>query len=162
MINRTWGCCYSIDPFRRDGSIAKQRPMSSMSRRNFKTSGFTLLEVMVAMAIIAIALVAVLGSQSQSLSLASETKFTTTAAFLAQSKMAEIETGNPHELASDQGDFGEDFPGYQWEVKVSSVAFAGEENISDYLKQIDLSIYREEHDQYEYHLRLYKFVPETE
>ena len=62
------------------------------SREN---SGFTLLEVMIAMAIIAIALVAVFGSQSQSLSLANEAKFSTTAALLAQSKMAEIETLNP-------------------------------------------------------------------
>ena len=65
--------------------------MSSISYRGFGTSGFTLLEVMVAMAIIAIALTAVLGSQSKSLSLASEAKFSTTVALLAQSKMAEIE-----------------------------------------------------------------------
>ena len=47
-----------------------------MNASNFKAaighSGFTLLEVMVSVAIIAIALVAALGSQSQSVSLASE------------------------------------------------------------------------------------------
>jgi prepilin-type N-terminal cleavage/methylation domain-containing protein len=52
-----------------------------------KSFGFTLLEVMVAMSIIAIALTAVLGSQSQSVSLASEAKFNTTAPLLAQSKI---------------------------------------------------------------------------
>ena len=49
-----------------------------------RVEGFTLLEVMVAMAIIAIAMTAVLNSQSQSISLASEAKFSTTAALLAR------------------------------------------------------------------------------
>jgi general secretion pathway protein I len=136
--------------------------MISISRRNFEPSGFTLLEVMVAMAIIAIALTAVFGSQSQSLSLASEAKFGTTAVFLAQSKMAEIEAEKSEDLAADSGDFGEDFPGYHWDLKVSDATFDEPENVSDYLKQIDLAISWQEDDQYEYRLRLYKFVPETE
>ncbi len=41
--------------------------------------GFTLLEVMIAMAILAISLVAVYQSQSQSLSMASDSRFLTTA-----------------------------------------------------------------------------------
>ncbi|NVL90261.1 MAG: prepilin-type N-terminal cleavage/methylation domain-containing protein [Desulfobacterales bacterium] len=128
---------------------------------NDKYSGFTLLEVMVAMAIIAIALTAVLGSQSQSLSLAGEAKFNTTAVFLAQHKMAEIEAGDPHDLVSDSSDFGEDFPSYRCDLKVSDVLFEVPEKISDHLKQIDLTISWEEHDQYKYSLRLYRFVPET-
>ncbi len=125
-----------------------------------KHAGFTLLEVMVAMAIIAIALTAVLGSQSQSLSLACETKFSTTAVFLAQHKMAEIEAGDPHDLVSESSDFGEDFPGYRCDLKVSDVLFNVPETISDHLKQIDLTISWEEQDQYKYRLRLYRFVPE--
>ena len=53
--------------------------------------GFTLLEVMIALAVISIALMALLGSQSQGLSLANESRFNTTASLLAQGKMAEIE-----------------------------------------------------------------------
>jgi general secretion pathway protein I len=129
--------------------------------KNDKCLGFTLLEVMVAMAIIAIALTAVLGLQSQSLSLASEAKFSTTAAFLAQSKMAEIETEKAEDVASDSGDFGEDFPGYRWDKTVNDVTFDEPEGVSDHLKQIDLTVSWEEHDQYQYRLRLYRFVPET-
>jgi len=125
------------------------------------SSGFTLLEVMIAIAIIAIALVAVFGSQSQSLSLANEAKFSTTAALLAQSKMAEIETLNPKDLVSGSGDFGEDFPDYRWELTVSDIAFAGAEEISDHLKQINLSLSYGVHGQYKYGLRLYRFVPKT-
>ena len=128
------------------------------SKRNW---GFTLLEVMIALAIIAIALVTVLGSQSQSLSLASEAKFKTTAALLAQSKMAEIEAESPENLASNSGDFGETFPNYHWELTVSDLAFAGVEEVLDYLKQIDLVVSWGEQDQYQYRLRLYRFVPKT-
>jgi general secretion pathway protein I len=52
--------------------------------------GFTLLEVMVALAVIAIGLTALLGSHSQSVSLATEAKFNTTVALLAQQKMTEL------------------------------------------------------------------------
>ena len=124
--------------------------------------GFSLLEVMAAMSIIAIALTAVLSSQSQSVSLASEAKFSTTAALLAQSKLAEIETMEQRDLRSDSGDFGDDFLGYTWELSVSDVTLYSPENVSDHLEQIDLKISWGEEEQYQYYVRLYHFVPQTE
>jgi len=121
--------------------------------------GFTLLEVMVAMSIIAIALMAMLGSQSQSLSLANEAKFSTTSTLLAQSKIAEIEAEKPEDLTSISGDFGEDFPNYRWDLTVNDIAFPGSEEVTDYLKQIDLNISWGVDKQYQYRLRLYRFVP---
>ena len=126
-----------------------------------KAHGFTLLEVMTAMAIISITLVVVFGSQSQSVSLASEAKFTTTAALLAQSKIAELEAENSVDVASSSGDFGEDFPGYRWELTVSDVGFADTEKGAEHLRQIDLKLVWGDHDQYGYKLRLYRFVPST-
>jgi len=128
----------------------------------FGVSGFTLLEVMVAMAIIAIALTAVLGSQSQSVSLASEAKFNTTGSLLAQSKMAEIRLKKPEALLSDSGDFGEDFPGYTWQVTVNRIAFDNLEDVSDYLRQIDLEISWGEDELYKYRIREYVFVPKSD
>jgi general secretion pathway protein I len=125
---------------------------------NSRNPGFTLLEVMVAMSIIAIALTALLVSQSQSISIAGEAKFSTTAALLAQSKMAEIETKTEDELTYDSGDFGDDFPDYSWEMEVQDVIFTDEEEFTDYLKQVDLTIYWGEGRQYQYSLRLYHFV----
>ena len=129
---------------------------------NKKTLGFTLLEVMVAMSIIAIALTAVIGSQSQSVGLAGEAKFNISAPLLAQSKMAEMELEDPDDLTSDAGDFREDFPDYRWDVKVSDVTLVEPEQGSDYLKQIDLTISWGDDGPYEYSLRLYRFVPEIE
>lgn len=123
--------------------------------------GFTLLEVMVAIALIAIALTAVLGSQSQSVSLAGEARFNTTATLLAQSKMAEIELQDPRDLTADSGDFDEDFPGYTWNLSVSNVMFDRPENVSDHLKQVDLTISWGEDEQFQYALRVYRFSPKT-
>jgi general secretion pathway protein I len=80
--------------------------------------GFTLMEVMLAMAILAIALVSVYQSQSQSISMATESRFMTTAALLAQSKMAEVETGSIFDTSSKDGDFGTDYPEYTWHLEV--------------------------------------------
>jgi len=95
--------------------------------------GFTLLEVMIAMAILAISLVAVFRSQSQSLSMVNESRFLTTASLLAQGKMAETERKKPQELASDSGDFGTDFPDYIWRVEIKDTAF-------EFLKKIDVIV----------------------
>ena len=117
--------------------------------------GFSLLEVMIAVALIAIALVTLLGSQSQSVSFANSAKFETMAALLAQSKMSEITIQDADSLSSDSGDFGDDYPGYAWEATVSDISIEGLDGISDYLKQIDLAV---TWGSYNYKIRLYHYV----
>ena len=117
---------------------------------------------MVAVAIIAIALTAVLGSQSQSVSLASEAKFNTTASLLAQSKMAEMEMKRPEDLASESGDFGEDFPGYTWQVTLSPVSFGSPENVSDHLSQVEIEVSWGDDERYRYRIKQYLFVPKSD
>ena len=126
--------------------------------KNASNSGFTLLEVMIAVALIAIALTALLGSQAQSVSFANSAKFETTAALLAQSKMSELVMQETTALFGDSGDFGEDYPGYAWESTVSDISIEGIENISDYLKQIDLTL---TWGVFTYNLRLYHYVAES-
>jgi len=104
--------------------------------------GFTLLEVMIALAILAIALTSLFGSQSQALSLAIEAKFNGTVSFLAQEKLAEYEAGII-EIVSGEGDFGEIFPGFTWKTEVSDAeldAFTGLAELERGLKRIDLTI----------------------
>ena len=83
-----------------------------------KANGFTLMEVMIAMAILAIALVAVFQLQSQSISMSTDSRFMTTAALLAQSKMVEVEAGSTLVSHSENGDFGPDYPQYTWHLEV--------------------------------------------
>ncbi len=130
--------------------------------RKKKDCGFTFLEVMVAVALLAIALTAALGSQSQSVSLASEARFYTTVTLLAQGKMAEIEAKDLDTLSSDSGDFGEDFPGYTWDVTVDNVYLDYPENVSNHLRQVTLTLSWEESEHYQYSLKTYRFSPEGE
>jgi general secretion pathway protein I len=117
-------------------------------------SGFTLLEVMVAMAILAIALVAVLRSQSQSISMANEARLATMASMLTQSKIAEIDIEGISAVTSS-GDFGEDFPNYRWEVTTTDTDFK-------YLKKIDLAVtWKEAVLTREYHITFYRYVPDN-
>ncbi len=97
----------------------------SPSRTEEAGPGFTLLEVMFAVAILAIALVAVFQLQSQGLSMLGQARFETTAALLAKSKMAEMEVAGPMRLHAGSGDFGDDFPGYAWEVLVDPTPMDG-------------------------------------
>ncbi len=104
-------------------------------------AGFTLLEVMIAIAILALTLTVLYGSQSQSLSLATESKFNTTAAFLSGLKMAELEAG-VMELSDDEGEF-EGYTGFHWKIEVREANFDGPEilqDLDDTLKQVFLTI----------------------
>lgn len=115
---------------------------------------------MVALAILAITLMAVLDSQSASISRACEAKFSTSASFLAQQKMAEIEMTKARDLSSDSGDFGDDYPGYSWNLTVEDPSFDTLENVEDHLKQLDLTISWGENEQFSYHLRQYRYSRE--
>lgn len=99
-----------------------------------KKTGFTLLEVMIAMAILAIALVAVFQMQSQSISMASESRFMTTASLLAQSKMADIEADALLGNSSQKGDFAPAYPEYAWTIQVTDTQIAK-------LKRIEVDVF---------------------
>jgi general secretion pathway protein I len=98
--------------------MAFRRPAPS-DTKDKDACGFTLLEIMLAMAILAIALVTVFQSQSQCISMANESRFATTASLLARGKMAEIEAMGIGDINSESGDFGDDFPDYFWRVDVA-------------------------------------------
>ena len=112
-------------------------------------TGFTLLEVMVAMAILAIALVAVLRSQAHTVFVAGEARLSTTASLLAQSKLAEIESNRED---STQGDFGEDFPNYSWETSIRKTELKQ-------LREVILTIkWQEQSLTREYKVSFYQYV----
>jgi general secretion pathway protein I len=92
--------------------------------------GFTLMEVMIAMAILAITLVVVFQSQSLSLSLAGEERFLTTASLLAQGKMAELDSKDLKDISPSSGSFGVDYPAYAWQVQISDTFLSGLKKIT--------------------------------
>jgi general secretion pathway protein I len=104
--------------------------------------GFTLLEVMIAVSIMAIALVALFGSQSRSLSHATEAHFNIVAPMLAAGKLAELKGVNAF-MANDDGDFGEEFPGYSWKIATETAFFDSPEaltNLEKPLEKIEVTV----------------------
>jgi len=113
-----------------------EQNMIVRTHRDSGFRGFTLLEVMIAMAILATTLVVVFQSQSQSVSMAGRARFETTASLLAQVIMSEIEAASPEKVISDKGDFGDDFPDYSWQVYVTEAELES-------LKKIEVEIVNE-------------------
>ena len=87
------------------------QPGSSFLKRR---TGFTLLEVMISLAILAACLIVLLQLKLRSVDSFAESKAITTSLILARSKMAEIRAAGFPELGIEEGDFGEKYPGYQW------------------------------------------------
>jgi general secretion pathway protein I len=115
--------------------------MGNWMKRSLQ-SGFTLLEVMIAVSIIAIAFVTLIGSQSQSVSIAGHTRFVITSALLAQKKLTDIESADFGYVSSGSGDFGENYPGYSWKTDVSELSEddTGIEGSDGMLKAVNLIV----------------------
>ena len=120
------------------------------------STGFTLLEIMVATSIIAIVLVSVYRMHAQTIRMNFISRFKTTAPMLAKKVLAEIETKPVDDLADDSGDFGKEFSGYKWQVAVKEVEFEALGEIAKDLKQIEVIVSLNE-DEDVYSIRLYKF-----
>ena len=138
-------------------------PVSSIqdpvSRVRHTASGFTLLEVMIAMAIMAIVLVSVYRMHSQTLTMNAAARFYTQAPMLAQSKLAQLETASSGIFVEDSGDFGDKFPGYTWRIATDEVSSEALGEIAADLKRIDMTV-SFNNDEYVYDVRTYRFMRE--
>jgi general secretion pathway protein I len=92
-------------------------------------NGFTLLEVMIAVAIVGIALVALLGLGNRSIEVNGRLQKITQATLLAQHRMTEIETvplSAGVELQQEEGNFDPPFEAYRWRVAYEEVPLLAE------------------------------------
>ncbi|RMF93357.1 MAG: type II secretion system protein GspI [Candidatus Schekmanbacteria bacterium] len=122
--------------------------MSGMNVR-YKRVGFTFLEIMIALAIISIALIAALRAQSQSIRTAAEMAEKVKLLNMARMKMAEVELYGFPDTGEEEGEF-EDYPGYKWKTEVKPVSSSllgidagGIELSFDELRLVKLTIYDE-------------------
>jgi len=120
-------------------------------------AGFTLLEVMASVAIIAIVLVAVYHLHAQTLSMSSAVRFYALAPALIEQKMTEWSTSK--DAALESGDFGSDFPGFEWRIAVEDVSSETLDKYSENLKKIQMTISLN-NGEHTYSLHTYRFVPE--
>jgi len=87
--------------------------MTALCSKNSRR-GFTLLEVLATMVLIGIILPAVMGGISLATAASSEAKHKVEAISLAEMKLAELVATSQYQQAASSGDFGADFPGYNW------------------------------------------------
>ncbi len=104
------------------------------------SNGFTLLEVMVSVSIIAIVFVSILRLQGQTISMNETIRFYTIAPLLADTKISEIKLNPSNFELSSSGDFGDDYPGYTWKVEIEEIKLDVMESPQLTLKKIDVYI----------------------
>jgi general secretion pathway protein I len=89
--------------------------MGEIRKNSFREQGFTLLEVMIALAIISIALIGLLGLTNRSIEVNNRLQNITQATLLAQHKMAEVVGAEDFDVT--QGSFDDPFSDYNWLVE---------------------------------------------
>ena len=125
-----------------------------------RDGGFSFIEVMLSMAVVAVALTAMLGAQSQGVSAAAEARFWTTAPLLANAVLARYETAGPPGLADDSGDFGDAFPGYRWLAEVGEPVLDEWPDLSERLRLVDVVVTAGGFGSLSYRIRRCLYLPE--
>lgn len=90
-----------------------------------RRQGFTLLEVMVALAILAITLVIIFSQQATSINVGSEARIITKATLLAQERMSWIIVQKRLPIGEEEGEMQEAIPPLKWKQIVEESATEG-------------------------------------
>ncbi len=123
---------------------------------NRSQKGFTLFEVLIAVAVLAIALTAIYRLHNQSIFLNEISRFYTQAPLLAKERLAELVSRPMKDWSDDSGDFQDRLEGYHWQTRVEPVPL-GLFSSKDYnLFHITVTI--NDSDKQQYSLDTYRFV----
>jgi general secretion pathway protein I len=96
----------------------------SSELRTIYSRGFTLLEVMVAVSIMAMVLVSLLGLKNRSMQDVALAEHITTATILAKRTMVDVLFSRPRQPAEDEGTFPEEeYKDYTWKKMVTATPF---------------------------------------
>lgn len=100
--------------------------MRATGNSDKSTDGFTLLEVMIALALVSIGLIALLGLGNRSIAVGERVQRLTAATLLAQQKMTDIElaAASGGALQPEQGDFPPPFELFHWRTEYSETPLA--------------------------------------
>ena len=102
--------------------------------------GFTLLEVMVSLAVLGTVLVSVLTLHSQTLEIAAATRSDHMAAQMAQEiYQAQMKAGSDETLFPS-GEFEEKYPGFKWEITQETLSLDDENENSSQFVRVDVNI----------------------
>ena len=131
------------------------RALTHKIRNHRGISGFTLLEVLVALAVLAIALISIFKLQGQTLQMSAQARFLTVAPHLAQAKLAEIELQDFKEIGDGSGSFPDEHADYNWTVTVEEIPTDLITDRNYHLVRINVNISHPDGNSYQ--LRTYRF-----
>ena len=120
-------------------------------------SGFSLLEILVAMSIIAIVFLSIFKMNNQTISMNHAAKFYTIAPLLAQNKVGELELKSVYESIYNSGDFGDNYPGYRYNISIDDTDSEFLGYAAGDLKKIDVTVFTDI-EELSYSLRTYRFM----
>ena len=95
------------------------------ARMPVRPRGFSLVEVMCAILILGIALVGLTQGITTALSSSKESELQTTAVLLAAGRIEKLRAEGEIEDGLSDGDWGDDFPNYQWKQTITSTDIKG-------------------------------------
>lgn len=139
--------------------VRADNPILAFQQSVRSCRGFTLLEIMMAVAIMAIVLVSVYKLHAQTISMNGSTRFYTTAPLLAQRTLAEIQAFPDRRGIVSDGDFGDDFSGYRRQVSIEDVDAEIFGTAAKDFKKIEVTISFNQNE-FVYTLRTYAILQE--
>jgi general secretion pathway protein I len=100
--------------------------------------GFTLLEVTLALAVLAVAFTSLSTLQTKNLALTAEEQTLTHATLAARDVLAQIQSG-VIPIEDDEDELGDDYPGWRWRLKVDSTEWQE-------IQRVELTVFQEKGD----------------
>jgi general secretion pathway protein I len=112
--------------------------MTIVRHNSSRRRGFTLIEVLATMMLMAIVLPVIMRGISMATRAASSAKRRTEAAALAEAKLGELISTGQWQNGSLSGDFGADWPGYRWQAQVQQ--FTQQDSDQQLLQELDVHV----------------------
>jgi general secretion pathway protein I len=138
--------------------LKKKKALYRMAKCANLPHGFTLLEVMVALAILAITLTSIYRLHSQTMLMSARSRFYSQAPLLAQSKLTEIDREGIKNSEDGSGDFGQDYPNYAWSVHIEDFSFDLFKENKQHLTRIEVTVTQNEQETFQ--IRAYRYFSE--
>ena len=120
------------------------------------SKGFTLLEIIVSISIIAVVLTAIYRMHFQTISTNQIARFHVIAPLLAQKRMALIERASFADVANGSGDFGDKFPGFTWSESINDVESEILGNVASDVRKFDVTV--SFNNEMTYNIRTYRLI----
>jgi len=107
-----------------------RNPQSAIRNRQ---AGFTLIEIMISLAVLGIALTVLLGLRNRDIALSAYSGHMTEATLLARQRISEVTFAGFPDLGTREGDFGEEHPNYTWKEEVKQTPY-------DVVRELNLDV----------------------